>query len=149
MTRKPWLGILAVAILLGGMALLNSRPAEVEGVRRIEVKPLSTNLYQLSWELGFYNPNLLSCTFESIDLTVFKQHEEIGQVIQTLAVGIPARKSTYFPMSVRITKEQLDYLGISDTTEFNFSGHAMFSSFGSKKTVNINTTEKITPAHSL
>lgn len=138
-----------MAVLIGGLAFLNSKPVEVEGVRKIEVKPLSTNLYEVSWQMGFYNPNILSCTFETIDIRILKDNVETGEVRQELGIGIPARKSTYFPMSVRLTKQQYDELGINDTTSFNFSGKAMFSSFGSKKTVNINTTETITSAHSI
>jgi hypothetical protein len=149
MQKKPLTGVLIVGVLLAGMFLLNRKPAEFEGVRALRVTQLSANLYEVSWESGFYNPNWLSTTFEDIDLQIWIDNNPEGEVKQHIGQGIPSRKSTYFPMNVRLTGDEYARLKVTNSTEFTFTGKALFSTFGSKKEIEINKTETLTTAASI
>lgn len=106
--NSKYIGWLVFIVLLLLVVLLNRGSISLTGQDSFVLQPLSSTGYVLQSEIHLNNPNLLSGTVKSI-------HEEfrlngvlLGVLDQEINQGIPGRKESGFPVSIRFAKEDYD-----------------------------------------
>lgn len=95
---------LIIAAALGVIVfMLNRQKVELTSQTDFEVTKISPKGYEIKWVIHFYNPNLLSSTIQKINEKLYVEGKELGELKLELSQGIPGRKETSFPVSVRFT----------------------------------------------
>ncbi len=96
-------GIGIVIVLAFVLFLFNRGEVTVVKQNELHLQPLGNSGYQLNSTLHLSNPNLLSSTIVNLHEEVKLNGVTVAILTQELNQGIPGRKETTFPLSVRFT----------------------------------------------
>jgi LEA14-like dessication related protein len=100
--KKRLGGLLLLVALFIGIVLLNRADVELKSQNGVELRRLSSSGFELETTAEFNNPNLLSSTLTKLHEKFFINGKGVGILNMELEQGIPGRKVTSFPVSLRI-----------------------------------------------
>ncbi|HLP53090.1 MAG TPA: LEA type 2 family protein [Chitinophagales bacterium] len=103
-------GLVIVGVLLVGLFLFNRSDVSLTKQDAFTITPIGANGYELHSTLHFYNPNLLSSTIKEISENFYINGRSIAIMKMEIAQGIPGRKETSFPVTVRFNRNDLKQL---------------------------------------
>lgn len=146
------IGLAVAGIILVVLLLLNRKDIQPTKQTNWHLQRVTNETFDIKSDLSIYNPNLLSSTIKVVREKIFVNGIAVGNFYNELEQGISGRNETTFPISVRISKQDLNRaLGIkgivtkkapvSVRTEIKFSN---FSGSGSVQ-ITLNDTLSITP----
>ncbi|MCW5909298.1 MAG: LEA type 2 family protein [Chitinophagales bacterium] len=128
---KGGTGILIVALLGLGLIMLNRNPLQLQAQSGFALHRISASGYELQSTITIYNPNILSSTIENLHEEFRLNGELVSIIKQQPMQGIPGRKETSFPVSIRFDEEAFARIVAADSL---FDGN----------TLNLNVTGEIT-----
>lgn len=102
MKKRLW-GIGIVILLAFILFLFNRGEVNVVKQNDLHIQPLGNSGYELSSVLRLDNPNLLSSTLVSLHEEFKLNNVTVAIITQELNQGIPGRKETALPLSIRFT----------------------------------------------
>ncbi len=105
--KKRLGGLLLLVALFIGIVLLNRADVELKSQNGVELRRLSSSGFELETNAEFNNPNLLSSTLTRLHEKFFINGKSVGILNMELEQGIPGRKVTSFPVSLRIPVSDL------------------------------------------
>lgn len=144
-------GILIVVLLGLGLAMLNRHPLQLQGQHHFVLHRISASGYEIQSTITIYNPNFLSSTIHSLREEFRLNGQLVSVIKQQLTQGIPGRKETSFPISVRLDEETFTRAAAADSTfngslmNLNVSGEITYTNFtgGGSMVVNFDQPIKL------
>jgi LEA14-like dessication related protein len=113
------IGILIFVILLALVIVLNRGDVTLVEQNNYKLRPISSNGFVLESEIHLNNPNVLSCTIKSIHEEFRINGKVMGILDQEINQGIPGRKESSFPVSIRFGKDEYNTATANDSTNAN------------------------------
>ncbi len=93
---------LYIAILIGiVLVMLNRQPVQLTKQDKFICSRISSSGYEIKWVMHLRNANLLSSTIQQVKQRLSLEGKELANLQLDLNQGIPGRKETVFPVSVR------------------------------------------------
>ncbi len=137
--------VLAVAVIL-----LNRKDVVLSSQSEFKLVKISTTGYELQSVIHFQNPNLLSATIKSIDEDFYINSVKAGVLSIEINQGIPGRKETSFPVSVRFTTDDWERI-FSDSlvhakVEVNVKGEINFQNLTGSGKITVNEKQSFSKA---
>ena len=129
MGNRKW-GLVAFLLLLVLLFAFNRKDIEVVNIDNYKLTSISSAGYDLSSTLSVYNPNLLSSTIKSIYISYSSEGVKLGVVDFQAEQGIPGRKTTSLPVSIRFTNAEFDKLlidSLQSSLKVKAHGEIVFS----------------------
>ena len=136
---------LLIAIILGLIVfMLNRSDVTLQSQDQFELHSLSANGVQLQSIIHLNNPNLLSATIKRMHEDFSINGVLLGTLDNDIGQGIPGRKETGFPVTIRFTKD--DYqravsAGASKTIDVK--GEIIFQHVSGGGTIKVNLSQPI------
>lgn len=133
----------AVFIALAAVVVLfNRKDVVLITPANFQVRKISPAGYELQSVIRLQNPNWLSSTIKTVHENFYINGKSVGEVNMELDQGIPARKETSFPLSIRFTTADLQKVFTRDSiipssAKVSATGEIFFSNLtgGGKITV--------------
>lgn len=145
MNKRIW-GIGAVVIIFIAIVLLNRKEVKLQSQYGVQLRKLSASGYELATIADFDNPNLLSSTLTQLRETFYVNGRNAGIVTINLEQGIPGRKVTSLPVSIRIPAELLKD-AISDSVVskvvFDVEGEISYRNFTSQGVIQVQFRDSV------
>ncbi len=141
-------GVLLLVILFLGIVLLNRKGVQLQSQHGSQLRRLSASGYELVTVADFNNPNLLSSTLISLHEKFYINGKSVGILHMEPEQGIPGRKVTSFPVSLRIPASDLEHV-LADSSVpivlLNIEGEIAYRNFtgGGKMNVQISDSVRI------
>ncbi|MBK7147759.1 MAG: LEA type 2 family protein [Bacteroidetes bacterium] len=141
-------GVLFLAVLFLGIVLLNRKDVQLQSQHSSQLRRLSASGYELVTVAEFNNPNLLSSTLTSVHEKFYINGKSVGILHMEPEQGIPGRKVTSFPVSLRIPASDLEAVLVDSrvqTVLLEIEGEIAFRNFtgGGKMNVQISDSVRI------
>lgn len=109
-------GLLLVGILVVALAFSNNKKIEVEPMQSFTVHRISGSGGELQGVIVLNNPNILSSTIKNIHEKFYINGILLGILDNEINQGIPGRKETEFPVSIRFSNTDYQNAVAADTT---------------------------------
>ncbi|MBK8657539.1 MAG: LEA type 2 family protein [Bacteroidetes bacterium] len=137
-----------LAVLFLGIVLLNRKDVQLQSQHSSQLRRLSASGYELVTVAEFNNPNLLSSTLTSVHEKFYINGKSVGILHMEPEQGIPGRKVTSFPVSLRIPASDLVAVLVDSrvqTVLLEIEGEIAFRNFtgGGKMNVQISDSVRI------
>lgn len=142
-------GILIAIVLAIIIYLFNRADIELTKQDTFSVAPIGETGYLLKSELHLNNPNLLSSTIITITEKYFIAGREVARMSMEINQGIPGRKETSFPISVRFNKADVQAIFPNDTIltnvkcEVTVTGEITFQNVVGGGTITVNQKDSV------
>jgi LEA14-like dessication related protein len=135
------IGFFFAIILFLAVYLLNRKDVQFMKQDGFKIEPISATGMEFKSVLHLYNPNLLSSTIKKVHERFIINGVLVGELDNEINQGIPGRKETEFPVSIRFTKEQYDSV-IGNTplipATIQVEGEVVYNNFTSSGEVKVN-----------
>ena len=148
MTLKR-VGILIAVVLAVIIYLFNRADVELTKQDTFSVASIGGTGFLLKSELHLNNPNLLSSTIKTITEKYFIAGREVARMNMEINQGIPGRKETSFPISVRFSKADIQAIFPDDTVltdvkaEVTVTGEITFQNVVGGGTIKVNQKDSV------
>ena len=143
------IGILIAVVLAVIIYLFNRADIELTKQDTFSVAPIGGTGYLLKSELHLNNPNLLSSTIKTITEKYFIAGREVARMNMEINQGIPGRKETSFPVSIRFSKADIQAIFPDDTiltnvkAEVTVTGEITFQNVVGGGTISVNQKDSV------
>lgn len=140
-------GWIVAIIIFAAVYFLNRN--DIQFIRQDSFKliPIAESGLELSSIIHLYNPNLLSSTIKRIHEQFLINGIVVGELDNEINQGIPGRKETEFPVSIRFSKEDYEKImatiPIKDSIIVTITGEIVYNSFTSSGDVKVNQAYSI------
>ncbi len=101
-------GFIIFIISLVALYFLNRKDVTLEAQNGFELQTISPNGVELKSVIHLNNTNLLSSTIKNIHEKFYINGTLVGIIDNEINQGIPGRKVTDFPVSIRFSKDDLN-----------------------------------------
>ncbi len=142
-------GILIAVVLAVIIYLFNRADVELTKQDTFSVASIGGTGFLLKSELHLNNPNLLSSTIKTITEKYFIAGREVARMNMEINQGIPGRKETSFPISVRFSKADIQAIFPDDTVltdvkaEVTVTGEITFQNVVGGGTIKVNQKDSV------
>lgn len=142
-------GILIAVVLAVIIYLFNRADVELTKQDTFSVASIGGTGFLLKSELHLNNPNLLSSTIKTITEKYFIAGREVARMNMEINQGIPGRKETSFPISVRFSKADIQAIFPDDTlltdvkAEVTVTGEITFQNVVGGGTIKVNQKDSV------
>ncbi len=148
MNLKRFAGPAVILVLLGGLYLFNRSDVELSKQDSYNIISLGKDGLELTSDLHLNNPNLLSATIKTIDERYTINGRPVAIFSMEVAQGIPGRKETTLPVSVRFSRADVQQFlpdSAVGTTKalLTVTGKIEFSNMFGGGTITVNQQDSI------
>ncbi len=114
--NKRRIGLVIFVVLAAAVVLLNRKDVILTSGGNFKLLKITSEGYELQSVIRIQNPNWLSSTIKSVHENFYISGKSVGEVNLELNQGIPGRKETSFPLSIRFTTADMVKIFVSDST---------------------------------
>jgi LEA14-like dessication related protein len=136
-------GLVITLVLLLALIFLNREQVELVKQSDFTWAKISTSGYQVSSVMHLNNPNLLSSTIKKINEKLFINGQQVGELDNEIAQGIPGRKLSSFPIAIRFSKDDVSTLYADEKIEIVMKGEIVYENLFGGGTVLINQKDSV------
>lgn len=146
--NKRRIGLVIFVVLAAGVVLLNRKNVFLASDGNFKLLKISSAGYELQSVIRLHNPNWLSSTIKTVHEIFYINGKSVGEINLELNQGIPARKQTSFPVSIRFSNEDFRKIFLNDTVmstkmEISSTGEILFQNLSGGGKISVNEKDSV------
>lgn len=147
--NKRRIGLVVFVVLAAAVVLLNRKDVILTSGGNFKLLKITSEGYELQSVIHIQNPNWLSSTIKSLHENFYINGKSVGEVNLELNQGIPGRKETSFPLSIRFTALDLNKIFASDSmlpdkVEVSAAGEIIFQNLSGSGKITVDEKDSVT-----